>query len=37
MHSRTAMDDDETGIQVLIDQTVIDQDETIIPQPGNLE
>ena len=31
------MDDDETGLHVLIDQTVIDEDETIIPQPGNLE
>ena len=36
-HYRTAMNDDETGLHVLIDQTVIDQDETIIPHPGNLE
>lgn len=36
-HYRTAMDDDEAGLHVLIDQTVIDQDETITPHPGNLE
>lgn len=31
------MDNDETGLHVLIEQAVIDEDETIIPQPGNLE